>query len=47
MSANKFWTHLNDDFPLYGADIRGSLINETEGSTWNLNRLESVLRWIH
>lgn len=44
MLAKKFWGHLFDGFPLYGADIKGSLVSKNDKSSWNMNNLESVLK---
>lgn len=50
-SIKNFWTKITQRTPLYGADVRGSIIYENEKSTWNLNNLDTVLtfynkRWI-
>ena len=41
------WANLDKKFPLYGADIKGSLIDESDSSTWNLNNLSSVLTFLN
>jgi len=38
------WTNIDKKFPLYGADIKGSLIEESDPSSWNLNHLCLMLR---
>ncbi len=45
-SDKKFWSHLYDSFPLYGADIKGSLVDKDDKSSWNMNDMESVLKFI-
>ncbi|TPX49496.1 hypothetical protein SeLEV6574_g01409 [Synchytrium endobioticum] len=42
-----YWRNLTYGSPLYGADMLGTLLDEKDGGTWNMNRLENLLSGIH
>lgn len=39
-----FWNNVNGNVSLYGADVSGSLIDKDLKYSWNLHKLDSVLR---
>ena len=42
-SIKKFYDNITTKTPLYGADVKGSIIADTDSHSWNLNHLDTVL----
>ena len=40
----QYWRNLTYSPPWYGADMPGSLLKDSEGGTWNLSKLKSLLK---
>ena len=42
-----FWENISKFSPLYGSDVPGTLFKKNSDYPWNLNKLDSSLRFIN